>query len=91
MTIAVIGATGILAGENDATSTFEQITGRSPRPLAEFLHENRPEFVGPTLVTGRQVSSASKNTNRTPPVASARAAGKNAPASAVVTARLAVS
>jgi hypothetical protein len=46
MTIAVIGATGILAGENDyTTSTFQQITARSPRPLAEFRHEQRAEFV----------------------------------------------
>ena len=36
----------ILAGENDyTTDTFQQITGRSPRPLAEFLHEHRAEFV----------------------------------------------
>jgi NAD(P)H dehydrogenase (quinone) len=36
----------ILAGENDyTTDVFEQITGRSPRPLAEFLHEYRAEFV----------------------------------------------
>jgi hypothetical protein len=35
----------ILAGENDYTSdAVEQITGR-PRPLAEFLHEDRAEFV----------------------------------------------
>ena len=32
----------ILAGENDyTTDSFQQITGRSPRPLAEFLHEHR--------------------------------------------------
>jgi NAD(P)H dehydrogenase (quinone) len=36
----------ILAGENDyTTDTFHQITGREPRPAAEFLHENRAEFV----------------------------------------------
>ena len=36
----------ILAGENDyTTDSFQQIIGRSPRPLAEFLHENRAEFV----------------------------------------------
>jgi len=36
----------ILAGENDyTTDTFQQITGRPPRPVAEFLHEHRPEFV----------------------------------------------
>ena len=36
----------ILAGENDyTTDTFEQITGRPPRPVAEFLHEYRAEFV----------------------------------------------
>jgi uncharacterized protein YbjT (DUF2867 family) len=36
----------ILAGENDyTTDSFQQITGRSPRPLAEFLHEHHAEFV----------------------------------------------
>ena len=36
----------ILAGENDyTTDSFQQITGRSPRPLAEFLHDHRAEFV----------------------------------------------
>jgi NAD(P)H dehydrogenase (quinone) len=36
----------ILAGENDyTTDTFQQITGRPPRPVAEFLHEFRAEFV----------------------------------------------
>ena len=36
----------IRAGENDyTTDSFQQITGRSPRPLAEFLHEHRAEFV----------------------------------------------
>jgi uncharacterized protein YbjT (DUF2867 family) len=36
----------ILAGENDyTTDTFKQITGRPPRPLAEFLHEHRDEFL----------------------------------------------
>jgi hypothetical protein len=36
----------ILAGENDyTTDTFQQITGRPPRPVAEFLHEHREEFV----------------------------------------------
>jgi NAD(P)H dehydrogenase (quinone) len=36
----------ILAGENDyTTDTFERITGRPPRPLAEFLHEHRAEFL----------------------------------------------
>jgi uncharacterized protein YbjT (DUF2867 family) len=35
----------ILAGENDyATETFRRITGRPPRPLAQFLHEHRAEF-----------------------------------------------
>jgi uncharacterized protein YbjT (DUF2867 family) len=35
----------ILAGENDyTTSTFEQITGHPPRPVAEFLHHYRAEF-----------------------------------------------
>jgi NAD(P)H dehydrogenase (quinone) len=36
----------ILAGENDyTTDTFEKITGHRPRPLAEFLHEHRAEFL----------------------------------------------
>ena len=36
----------ILAGENEyTTDTFQQITGRPPRPMAEFLHEYRAEFV----------------------------------------------
>ena len=36
----------ILAGENDyTTDTFQRITGRPPRPLAEFLHEQRAAFV----------------------------------------------
>ena len=36
----------ILAGENDyATGTFQQITGRPPRPVAEFLHDCRAEFL----------------------------------------------
>jgi uncharacterized protein YbjT (DUF2867 family) len=36
----------ILAGENDyTTDTFQQIAGRRPRALAEFLHEHRAEFV----------------------------------------------
>jgi NAD(P)H dehydrogenase (quinone) len=35
----------ILAGENDyTTDTFQQITGRPPRPLSEFLHEHRAQF-----------------------------------------------
>ena len=35
----------ILAGENDyTTGTFQQITGRPPRPVAEFLHEHRAAF-----------------------------------------------
>ena len=35
----------ILAGENDyTTGTFQQITGRPPRPATEFLHEYRAEF-----------------------------------------------
>jgi NAD(P)H dehydrogenase (quinone) len=35
----------ILAGENDCTTdTFQQITGRPPRPLAEFLHEHGADF-----------------------------------------------
>jgi hypothetical protein len=35
----------ILAGENDCTTgTFQQITGRPPRPVAEFLHDYRAEF-----------------------------------------------
>jgi NAD(P)H dehydrogenase (quinone) len=36
----------ILAGENDyTTGTFQQITGHPPRPVAEFLHAYRPEFL----------------------------------------------
>lgn len=36
----------ILAGENDyTTGTFQQITGRPPRRLTEFLHDHRAEFV----------------------------------------------
>jgi hypothetical protein len=36
----------ILADENDyTTDTFQQITGRTPRPITEFLHEHRTEFV----------------------------------------------
>jgi NAD(P)H dehydrogenase (quinone) len=36
----------ILAGENDyTTDTFQRITGRPPRPVAEFLHEYREVFV----------------------------------------------
>jgi uncharacterized protein YbjT (DUF2867 family) len=36
----------ILAGENDyTTDTFHEITGRAPRPLAEFVHEHRAEFL----------------------------------------------
>jgi uncharacterized protein YbjT (DUF2867 family) len=36
----------ILAGENDyTTDTFQQITGRPPRALAEFLHDYRAAFV----------------------------------------------
>jgi NAD(P)H dehydrogenase (quinone) len=36
----------ILAGENDyATDTFQQITGRTPRRLEEFLHEHRADFL----------------------------------------------
>ena len=35
----------ILAGENDyTTGTFTQITGRPPRPVADFLREHRAEF-----------------------------------------------
>jgi len=57
MATAVIGATGRvgseivrgvlddLAGENDyTTGTFQQITGRPPRPVTGFLHEHRGEF-----------------------------------------------
>ena len=34
-----------MAGENDyTTGTFQQITGRPPRPVAEFLHQYRAEF-----------------------------------------------
>jgi hypothetical protein len=34
------------AGENDyTTGTFQQITGHSPHPVAEFLHDHRAEFL----------------------------------------------
>ena len=36
----------LLAGENDhTTATFEQIVGRAPRPVAEFLHSHHADFV----------------------------------------------
>jgi hypothetical protein len=36
----------ILAGETDyTTDTFQQITGRRPHPVAEFLHEYRAKFL----------------------------------------------
>ena len=36
----------ILAGENDyTTDTFRQITGRPPRPVSDFLHDYRAEFL----------------------------------------------
>ena len=36
----------ILSGENNyTTGTFQRITGRPPRPVAEFLHDYRAEFV----------------------------------------------
>jgi uncharacterized protein YbjT (DUF2867 family) len=36
----------ILAGENDYTvDTFQRLTGRPPRPVTEFLHENRAAFL----------------------------------------------
>jgi NAD(P)H dehydrogenase (quinone) len=36
----------IRAGENDyTTGTFQQITGRAPRPVAEFLHHYRAAFI----------------------------------------------
>ena len=35
----------ILAVENDyTTGIFQQITGRPPRPVADFLHNYRAEF-----------------------------------------------
>jgi hypothetical protein len=35
-----------LAGENEyTTGTIQQITGRPQRPLPEFLHDYRAEFV----------------------------------------------
>ena len=50
----------ILAGENDyTTDTFQHITGRLPRPVAEFLHEYRAEIclmhpsASTSLVVGR--------------------------------------
>ena len=53
MTTAVIGATellitrewALLAGENErVTTTFPDLAGRSPRTVADFLHENRQIF-----------------------------------------------
>ncbi len=41
-TTAVNGATGRV---DYTTDTFQQITGRPPRPLATFLHEHRAEFI----------------------------------------------
>jgi hypothetical protein len=36
----------ILPGETDyTTDTFQQITGRRPHPVAEFLHEYRAKFL----------------------------------------------
>jgi NAD(P)H dehydrogenase (quinone) len=36
----------IRAGENGyTTGIFEQITGRSPRPVGEFLHDHRGDFL----------------------------------------------
>ncbi len=36
----------ILAGENDyTTDAFQQIVGRPPRPVTEFPHDYRAEFV----------------------------------------------
>ena len=36
----------ILVGENDyTTGAFQQIAGRPPRPVAEFLHDYRAEFL----------------------------------------------
>ena len=36
----------ILAGENDhITDTLQKITGSPPRPVAEFLHDYRADFV----------------------------------------------
>ena len=44
----------ILAGENDyTTDSFQQIIGRSPRPLAEFLHENRENSGSPDMSVGQ--------------------------------------
>jgi len=41
-----IGMEGVLQRENDyTTDTFKQITGRSPRPVAEFLSEYRAQFI----------------------------------------------
>jgi hypothetical protein len=49
----------ILAGENDhTTGTFQQITGRPPRPVAEFLHDYRAEFVGCLARSARAVQGA---------------------------------
>jgi hypothetical protein len=42
----------ILADENDyTTGTFGQITGRPPRPVAEFLHQYRTEFAQSPRIT----------------------------------------
>ena len=36
----------ILAGENEhTTGTFQEITGRPPRPVSEFLHDHCGDFV----------------------------------------------
>jgi len=36
----------ILAGENDYTvDIFQELTGRPPRPVTEFLHEHRADFL----------------------------------------------
>ena len=36
----------ILAGQNDYTiDSFQMITGRPPRPVVEFLHDHRAEFI----------------------------------------------
>ena len=44
-------APGVTVGPNNrdvvndyTTGTFQQITGRPPRPVAEFLHQYRAEF-----------------------------------------------
>ena len=44
--VAVVTAgTDLASASKQSSATFERITGRPPRPVAEFLHEYRAEFV----------------------------------------------